>query len=99
VGVDWTDRVQAAAARQAVRQCTTGLRPLDSFFPFDPYLLARSVVHLVPPAVYIRWGQSTTLAADGQADGLNGGEDDDDEEDMNGAAAAEVRWLYAEWEP
>jgi hypothetical protein len=78
-------RKQAAAARQAVRQCTTGLRPLDSFFPFDPYLLARSAVPLVPCDAYIRWGQSATLAADGAAGSLNGG-DDDDEEDM-------VRWV------
>jgi hypothetical protein len=85
----WVERVQAAAARQAVRQCTTGLRPLDSFFPFDPYLLARSVVQLVPPAVYIRWGQSTTLAADGHAASLRGGDEDDDEEDMHGAATAD----------
>ena len=35
-----------------------GRRPLDTFFPFDPYLLRRSAVHLDLKRTYIRWQSS-----------------------------------------
>jgi len=56
-----------------------GTNPLDSFFPFDPYLLRRSHVFIEP--VYIHWCGVAGGAGGGAADDF---ESDDDE--VNAAA-------------
>ncbi|KAK9835138.1 hypothetical protein WJX81_000692 [Elliptochloris bilobata] len=56
-----------------------GLRPLEMFFPFDPYLLRRSAAVLDLKRTYVRWRAGHPLAA------AAGGSDD---EEANGNEAA-----------
>jgi len=56
-----------------------GTNPLDSFFPFDPYLLERSHVFLEP--YYIHW--CGTAGGDGAFDSINEANDDDNVSDAS----------------
>jgi hypothetical protein len=58
-----------------------GDNPLDSFFPFDPYLLFRSSRFVRPS--YINW---TAAAPDSESE-----DEDEDEDEGDGAGAAEPR--------
>ena len=78
-------------------------RPLEIFFPFDPYLLRRSADHLALGSTYVRWrrghpagavradledaSDSDTDSEDEASEMSEGGE----EEDVG--PAAEVRWV------
>lgn len=79
---DWELRRGAAGAAGAPS------RPLEVFFPFDPYLLRRSAAHLDLPATYVRWRRGhpsgaprAGLAAveDDDSSGLEDSSDEDDE--------------------
>ena len=70
-------------------------RPLEMFFPFDPYLLKRSSRYLKLKDSFVRWkhGQPSTLATSGaggllgksaagqDGTGAQGGSDDEDDYD------------------
>ena len=51
-------RVAAAATGVDYGVAQRGRRLLDTFFPFDPFLLRRSAVHLDLKRYYIRWQSS-----------------------------------------
>ena len=45
----------SSGAAPTRREAAHGQRPLDTFFPFDPYLLRSSAAHLELGRTYIRW--------------------------------------------
>jgi hypothetical protein len=78
-------------------------RPLEIFFPFDPYLLRRSADHLALGSTYVRWRRGHPAGAV-RADLEDASDSDTDSEDegsemSEGAEeedvgpAAEVRWV------
>lgn len=52
-----------ATAGSALRE----RRPLELFFPFDPYLLRRSAQHLRLRETYVRWSRGHSTARPGEA--------------------------------
>ncbi|GIL92468.1 hypothetical protein Vretimale_19352 [Volvox reticuliferus] len=58
-------------------------RPLEMFFPFDPYLLRRSSRYLQLKQSYVRWRHGHAQAAGGAA-GTEAADSEDDEEDTEG---------------
>ena len=86
----------AAPSPQVADGCRVAQRPLEMFFPFDPYLLKRSSRHLHLKQSYVRWkhGHASTHAAAagpasyagalgviGTADGPQGGDSDAGEDE------------------
>ncbi|KAI8468899.1 MAG: RNA polymerase I-specific transcription initiation factor RRN3-domain-containing protein [Monoraphidium minutum] len=49
------------------------VRPLEMFFPFDPYLLRRSSRHLNLEKTYVRWRGGHPEAGGAESDGEDGG--------------------------
>jgi RNA polymerase I-specific transcription initiation factor RRN3 len=97
---------QAAAAAAQQRQPAAGdsstavapqlrpaVRPLEMFFPFDPYLLRRSSRFLSLDTSYVRWRgghpHAGAAAGGGAVDGLEGGSEDEGlQEDDEGASSS-----------
>ncbi|GBF88999.1 hypothetical protein Rsub_01498 [Raphidocelis subcapitata] len=80
------EQAGAAAAAAAAPLVRPAVRPLEMFFPFDPYLLRRSARYLSLDSTYVRWrgGHPEAAPADGGgagagegAAGAAGGGDDD----------------------
>lgn len=72
------------------------VRPLEMFFPFDPYLLQRSAAHLELERCYVVWrGGHPTAAAAGEEDEEEGtdlqevSEDGEEGEEVSGGASGE----------
>ncbi|GLI69244.1 hypothetical protein VaNZ11_013820 [Volvox africanus] len=59
-------------------------RPLEMFFPFDPYLLRRSSRYLQLKHSYVRWRHGHAQAAGGAAGTEAADSEDDEEEDIEG---------------
>jgi len=56
-------------------------RPLEIFFPFDPYLLRRSAIILDLPRTYVKWRKghpTATVPDDGEDGRIVGGSSDED---------------------
>ncbi|PNH03401.1 RNA polymerase I-specific transcription initiation factor RRN3 [Tetrabaena socialis] len=66
-------------------------RPLEMFFPFDPYLLKRSSRYLQLKHSYVRWRHGHPLAAVAGAEAQEAGESEDDEDEGHGEDGAGVR--------
>jgi RNA polymerase I-specific transcription initiation factor RRN3 len=52
---EWEQRHTAAIAAAAAAINHRSARPLEVFFPYDPYLLRRSAVHLDLSKSYVKW--------------------------------------------
>lgn len=65
----------------------SGQNPLDSFFPFDPYLLRRSFSHVQP--FYTDWADDDDSHSDdsSHSDSDSDSEDDDNDHHLDGAQA------------
>lgn len=66
---EWELRHTAAAAAAVVNHRSA--RPLEVFFPYDPYLLRRSAVHLDLSKSYVKWRKGHPTGA--PRAGLHGG--------------------------
>ena len=77
---EWERQRTSAAAAAAAVAATRSARPLEVFFPFDPYLLRRSAGQLELSRSYVRWrkGHPSGAPRAGLANGGGGGGGDDD---------------------
>ena len=74
-------RVDDHGLAPAAATATGGVgRPLEMFFPFDPYLLKRSSRFLALPSCYTTWRQAMSLAGAASTSHAEGDEDSDAEE-------------------
>lgn len=67
-----------AAAQQQAPARPGGVRPLEMFFPFDPYLLGRSARYLDLQHSYVRWRGGHPQAAPAEGDAVLGGSSDEE---------------------
>lgn len=63
------DLMDCAALLPGRSEAAREQRPLEMFFPFDPFLLRHSARHLDLGRTYVHWKAGHPLAAHGPADG------------------------------
>lgn len=63
------DLMDCAALLPGRSEAAREQRPLEMFFPFDPFLLRHSARHLDLGRTYVHWKAGHPLAAPGPADG------------------------------